>query len=479
MLAPVDLSTDPDLSKVFGGTPMLVSDATNQGYVHAPSLNHAVAAAVLRNGYISDASPQNRQTMAVNLTSERVRTAMSMIEGIRAGQSLSSLLGYQFERGLHDRHNLAEVDKFIYKLRKAFPIRADRITSTKTEEGVSIEAIEARNVINGLALVEHMTATQKFTYPFGKDDVLPDASPLESAAIDAEADRLRESHDAVADLALSEGVYQAVLGNYDRVASTYDAYARGNFPPEPDVVRTPLNGISLTHRVALQLESGVSATNSPVPSIAMTPRAQAEPALNSWIAGVLPDPAEVGCVVTFLSVATGAMASEEVTLAQVAIRRCRLGRMSNSSKTSSRSRHSLVSMTARFDLIGIVVSDMARALAFYRRLGFDLPASADAEPHVEATLPGGLRIAWDTDDTIRSFDTGWTPPSGGHRMGLAFAFDDAGDVDATYASLIGAGYEGRLEPFDAFWGQRYATVHDPDGNPVDLFAPLPGGTDGA
>jgi hypothetical protein len=319
VLEPVDLSTDADLGKVFGGQPPLVSDPTNQGYVHAPSLNHAVAAAVLRNGYISDASPQNRQTMAVNLTSDRVRTAMSMIEGIRAGQSLSSLLGYQFERGLHDRHNLAEVDKFIYKLRKAFPIRADRISSTKTEEGVSIEAIEARNVINGLALVEHMTATKKFNYPFDKDDVLPDATALESAAIDAEADRLRESHDAVADLALSEGVYQAVLGNYDRVASTYDAYARGNFPPEPDVVRTPLNGISLTHRVALQLETGVSAISSPVPGIAMTPRAQAEPALNSWIAGVLPDPAEVGCVVSFLSVATGTIASEEVTLDQVGL----------------------------------------------------------------------------------------------------------------------------------------------------------------
>ena len=74
-------------------------------------------------------------------------------------------------------------------------------------------------------------------------------------------------------------------------------------------------------------------------------------------------------------------------------------------------------MTARFDLIGVVVDDMPRALAFYRRLGLDIPAAADSEPHVEATLPGGLRIAWDTVDTIRSFDPEWTPPSGGHRLG--------------------------------------------------------------
>ena len=130
-------------------------------------------------------------------------------------------------------------------------------------------------------------------------------------------------------------------------------------------------------------------------------------------------------------------------------------------------------MTARLDLIGIVVSDMARALAFYRRLGIELPASADGEGHVEAALPGGLRIAWDTQDVMRSFDPAWSPPSGGHGMSLAFACDSPAEVDATHAALVAAGYEGHLDPFDAFWGQRYATVRDPDGNPVDLFAALP------
>jgi catechol 2,3-dioxygenase-like lactoylglutathione lyase family enzyme len=71
-------------------------------------------------------------------------------------------------------------------------------------------------------------------------------------------------------------------------------------------------------------------------------------------------------------------------------------------------------MTARIDLIGVVVDDMPRALDFYRRLGLEIPDEADSEPHVEASLPGGLRIAWDTTETIRSFDPEWTPPSGGH-----------------------------------------------------------------
>ena len=131
-------------------------------------------------------------------------------------------------------------------------------------------------------------------------------------------------------------------------------------------------------------------------------------------------------------------------------------------------------MTARLDVVGIVVADMPRSLAFYRQLGFDLPPGADAEPHVEATLSGGLRVAWDTVETIRSFDPEWTPPVGGHRIGLAFLCDPA-EVNTTYAALVAAGYQGHHEPWDAFWGQRYAIVLDPDGNAVDLFAPLPVG----
>lgn len=129
-------------------------------------------------------------------------------------------------------------------------------------------------------------------------------------------------------------------------------------------------------------------------------------------------------------------------------------------------------MSARLDLIGIIVADMARSLAFYRRLGLDIPPEADSEPHVEITLPGGLRLAWDTEETIRSFDPEWTPPSGGDRMGLAFLLESPEGVDQHYAALTAQGYTGHKAPWDAFWGQRYAVILDPDGNHVDLFAPL-------
>jgi catechol 2,3-dioxygenase-like lactoylglutathione lyase family enzyme len=127
---------------------------------------------------------------------------------------------------------------------------------------------------------------------------------------------------------------------------------------------------------------------------------------------------------------------------------------------------------ARLDVIGLVVADMAVSLAFYRRLGLDIPADADAAPHVEVALPGGLRLVWDTEDTIRSFAPGWKAGGGDSRASLAFRLRDPAAVDTAYAELTDAGYHGEHAPWDAFWGQRYAVLHDPDGLAVDLFAPL-------
>ena len=148
--------------------------------------------------------------------------------------------------------------------------------------------------------------------------------------------------------------------------------------------------------------------------------------------------------------------------------------MSDSAKTGRPVIPTVAPMTPRLDAIEVVVADMAAALAFYRRLGIDVPDGAEAAPHVDVTLPGGLRLSFDTQGTIRSFDDSWTPPSGGHGVALAFDCGDAAGVDATHDELVAAGSHSHLAPWDAFWGQRYATVLDPDGNAVDLFAALPG-----
>jgi uncharacterized glyoxalase superfamily protein PhnB len=128
------------------------------------------------------------------------------------------------------------------------------------------------------------------------------------------------------------------------------------------------------------------------------------------------------------------------------------------------------------DVIGVIVSDLDRAIAFYKRLGLRFPENPDpaGHGHTETTLPGGLRFTLDKEESIRSFDPGWSPPSGGHRIAVAFRCDSPPDVDRVYRELVDAGAASYREPWDAFWGQRYAQVKDPDGNVVDLFAPRDG-----
>ncbi len=128
-------------------------------------------------------------------------------------------------------------------------------------------------------------------------------------------------------------------------------------------------------------------------------------------------------------------------------------------------------MATRPDMIGIVVRDMAKALAFYRLLGLDVPDVPDSEPYAEVITPNGYRISWNTLDMTKGLDPDYVEPVG-YRMALAFKCDSPAEVDAVYAKIVAAGYTGHKAPYDAFWGQRYATVIDPDGNPVDLFAPL-------
>jgi catechol 2,3-dioxygenase-like lactoylglutathione lyase family enzyme len=122
----------------------------------------------------------------------------------------------------------------------------------------------------------------------------------------------------------------------------------------------------------------------------------------------------------------------------------------------------------QLDAIGIVSSDLDRSRAFYRLLGLEI---ADGTDHVEATAANGMRLMFDTEDVIRSFRPDWTRETG-NQLALAFECGSPADVDETYARVVEAGFHGEKEPWDAFWGHRYAQLRDPDGVGVDLFAAL-------
>jgi catechol 2,3-dioxygenase-like lactoylglutathione lyase family enzyme len=121
-------------------------------------------------------------------------------------------------------------------------------------------------------------------------------------------------------------------------------------------------------------------------------------------------------------------------------------------------------------VVEIATSDMQRALDFYRLLGLDIPEPEG--PHIEVELPGGNTLAFDDEKIIAGMHPGWTPPTQQGRVALAFKVSDPAAVDALYELITGAGHPGALKPFDAPWGQRYATVTDPDGTSIDLFCPL-------
>src|SRR5579864_931066 len=130
--------------------------------------------------------------------------------------------------------------------------------------------------------------------------------------------------------------------------------------------------------------------------------------------------------------------------------------------------HLQVAVTPRLDAVGLVTADMARSLRFYRLLGLDVPDSPD-EGHVNIELPNGFRLMLDSEEEMRKFRPEWTRQSG-NQVALAFQCSGAAAVDELYARMTTAGFQAEQQPWDAFWGQRYAQLRDPDGVGIDLYA---------
>jgi uncharacterized glyoxalase superfamily protein PhnB len=127
-------------------------------------------------------------------------------------------------------------------------------------------------------------------------------------------------------------------------------------------------------------------------------------------------------------------------------------------------------MAPLLNALGIVASDIARSLDFYRQLGLDVPDTPD-EGHVNISLPNGFRLMLDSEEEMKKFRPDWTRQSG-NQFSLAVQCDNPAEVDSLYSQMTSAGHEGDKDPWDAFWGQRYAQLRDPDGVPVDLYATL-------
>lgn len=270
-----------------GGPPFEVQTASG-GFIHGPSMSHAATAAILRNAYQSRTGA-DRVRYAVDLSSARVRRARWLLDGVRNGQPLGALLGYQLERGLHEGHPGFDLDKYIEPLRRRFPLVADK----SGPSGEPVEQIAARDVVDGLALRAAWTAG---TFALGTGGL--EVAPGDRSAVEAELRRLDETVDAVADLLLAESVHQVTVGSLSGAASTLDALAHGGVrPPDPAIAELPRGGTTLTHRVAVVL-GDPPVPDGPWAGVPPTPRARTEPRLDRWVGHLLGDPRAVRCRVS-------------------------------------------------------------------------------------------------------------------------------------------------------------------------------------
>jgi hypothetical protein len=234
------------------------ADQVSDGYITAPSQGQAMTAAILRSGYRSRRiEGQPFDPLAVDLSSERVRIAEDLLDGVRQGQSIGEVLGYRFERALHD----AQLDLYI-----------DRFRSVATAQ-------EGR-VVDGLLLLNQWRDDPNLsTFQWGSD----------RPALERELIVIRDALDAVADLMLAEGVHQVVRGNPEKSAAVFDAIGKGEKPPPPlSVSATSRRAVHHTIRllVGFRTEEAVPSTED-WPSSERSQRPTAEPVLNAWAAQVL------------------------------------------------------------------------------------------------------------------------------------------------------------------------------------------------
>lgn len=273
----------------------LFEDAQNGGFIHAPSINHATAAALLRSGYMSHATPAEPDVMAVNLSSERVRRSLFILQGMRNGQSMEALLGYQFERGIHDRvsadASLGLLNSFLFDIRVAFPVK-----TRKVETSGATETVETYDVVNGITLAGETSVNWSNVVKVSP----PTLTRSMIDALDAEKEKLADTLDAVKDLLLAESAYQMVQGNFDRTSAVLGSVKDAYIPPDLDVIKTPRSSrFTFTNRAVLHFphldpyaSSSVAWTAAP-----MTPRAYTEPGINFWLGEVLGAPEKIVCTV--------------------------------------------------------------------------------------------------------------------------------------------------------------------------------------
>jgi hypothetical protein len=285
----------------------LFAQRADTGFIHAPSLTHAAAAALLRNAHLgADGVPTATSPFAMRLTSRRVRDAEDLLDGMRQGQPLGALLGYRIERALHD----LALDPLVAPLRTLAPLVAGKLEQTT----LPLEAIAANNVVDGLVLAgKWQASTASVTTALQQAG----ASAAQIAKATIELNELTNTITGLSDALTAETAYQMARGNPTRLASGLTAISQGDAAaPELEVGHIPRSGVALTHRVLLLS----LAQPAPAPGwTATSPRAAAEPALEAWAGRLLGDPTKTRCTVAEMDASGAVSQTHQFPLSQLGL----------------------------------------------------------------------------------------------------------------------------------------------------------------
>jgi hypothetical protein len=255
------------------------------GYLHAPSLHQAQVAALLRNAHLANGGGADGP-FAISLTSERVRLARWIFDGVRAGRTVGAVLGYLTERDLHDHRLDASIDN------------AREVCPLPGEEDLPVPARR----LDGLRLHKLWSDSEDHALDHLVGNDPSDATRNRARAV---LRRLNVAVDAAADAIQAEQVHQFARGDLTRAVSSLADFDRGLVPPPNlDFVQTPRSGVGVTHRVGILLDPDArpaAGWGGPADS----PRAASEPGLDAWLGRLLGPVTGRSVTVRDASAATG------------------------------------------------------------------------------------------------------------------------------------------------------------------------------
>lgn len=292
-VAPVEV---PATSLPAGELAPVYELRNDSGFIHAPSVEHASAAALLRNAHLGvDGQPGADGPFAIDLSSRRVREASRLIDGVRQGQPLGALLGYRLERRLHD----LRLDRFLAPLRELAPL-AVRARDGNTDP---VESVAGNNVVDALVLLRYTGDPIDPALANALASVPGTATDRQNVL--GEIDALFDAIDGLSDTLTAEVAYQMARNNPPRLAAALAAISHGEaLPAELEVTRMPRSGNAITHRVVVPFSAAAGAPDG----WTNTSSRASEQWLNAWIGAQLGDPRLVRCTIERLDDATGLVA---------------------------------------------------------------------------------------------------------------------------------------------------------------------------